>query len=364
MKTLSHIIKRKMVSNIMAVINDGFPHMMPGINEQQLERKIYRSIDNAMDGLLQTDKKMVNILLSDLRGFSTMAESCPPVLLLELLNRYFLRMSEVILKYNGVIDKFMGDSIMALFGVPESHPDDLERALACATEMQMAMSDINQVNEALGMPSLYMGIGVNSGEVVAGNLGSELHSEYTVIGNEVNMVSRIEAHSLRGQILLSENTYQKAKAFIEIGDINEVHVKGRKEAIRMYELLSVSRPYELQVPCREIRKSPRVKVNMPLAFHCVTGKEVMPEEYLGRIIDISYGGLFAVIPIGLRMHDEVKTSFSESLMRCCPSDVFAKVTHVEKQNREFGCHLEFTAIDRELKMELKDYVDLLIERPH
>ncbi|MCW8909993.1 MAG: PilZ domain-containing protein [Gammaproteobacteria bacterium] len=364
MKKLNNIVKRNLVGNIMDVINDSFPHMMPGVNEHQLVRKLYRSIDLSLDGHLQTEKKMVNILLSDLRGFSTMAEAYSPVELLELLNRYFLKMSEVILKYNGVIDKFMGDSIMVLFGIPQSRPDDLERTLACATEMQVVMSEINQLNESLGMPSLYMGIGINTGEVVAGTLGSELHNEYTVIGNEVNLVARVEAHSLRGQILLSENTYLKAKDYIQIGDINEVHVKGRKDAVRMYELLATDRPRYLQVPCREIRKSPRVKVNMPLAFHCVTDKEVQPDEYTGRIMDISYGGLFAVVPIGLRKHDEVQTTFSESLMRCCASDVFAKVTHVEKKNHEFGCHLEFTAIDRELKSELKDYIDLLIERLH
>ena len=364
MKKLNNIVKRKLVSNIMTVINDSFPHMMPAINSSQLERKIYQSIDNAMGGSLQTERKMVNILLSDLRGFSTMAEGYSPVVLLELLNRYFLKMSEVILKYNGVIDKFMGDSIMVLFGVPENQPDDLERTLACATEMQMVMNEINQLNESLGMPSLYMGIGINTGEVVAGTLGSEFHNEYTVIGNEVNLVARVEAHSLRGQILLSENTYLKAKDYIQTGDINEVHVKGRKEAVRMYELLATDRPRHLQVPCREIRKSPRVKVNMPLAFHCVSGKEVQPDEYTGRIMDISYGGLFAMIPIGLKKHDEVQTTFSESLIPCCASDIFAKVTHVEKKNHEFGCHLEFTAIDGVLKTELKDYVDLLIERLH
>ncbi|MDH5472383.1 MAG: PilZ domain-containing protein [Gammaproteobacteria bacterium] len=364
MKTLNYIARRKLVLNLMDVINNTFPHAMPGVNESQLTRILYKTIDASMDTPLKTERKVVSILLSDLRGFSTMAEDHSPVVLLKLLNRYFLKMSEIILKYNGVIDKFMGDSIMAVFGVPETRADDLERTLACATEMQMAMGDINQTNEKLGLPSLYMGIGINTGEVIAGSLGSELYNEYTVVGNEVNFVSRVEAHSLRGQILLSENAYRLAKHYIEVGNANEVHVKGRKEAVKMYELLATSRPDYLQVPCREIRSSPRVKVNMPMAFRCVAGKVILPKEYLGTVKDISYGGLFAVVPVGLRQNDEVKTVFSESLRHCYSSDVYAKVTHVEPIEQGYGCHFEFTAINNELKTELKDFVDLLIERLH
>ena len=364
MKTLNHIARRKLVSNIMAVINDGLAHNQGRITDYRFERKLYQSIDDAMDGSLQTERKMVNILLSDLRGFSTMAEGYSPVVLLELLNRYFLKMSEIILKYNGVIDKFMGDSIMALFGAPDSYADDLERTLACAIEMQVAMADINEENKSLGMPSLYMGIGINSGEVVAGSLGSELHNEYTVIGNEVNLASRLEAHSLRGQILLSENTYQKAKKYIEIGDVNEVRVKGQHTAVKMYELLSISEPCKLQVPCREIRKSRRVEVNMPLAFQCMSGKKVLPEEYVGKIVDISYSGVFAVVPVHLRLYDEIKIIFSVSLMGHVSSDVYAKVIHVEPHNDGYGCHFEFTTIDTESKRELSDFVNVLIETLH
>ena len=364
MKTLNHVTKRRLVTNIMNVINDSLPQHETDVNKNQLKRKLYQSIDNAMDGTLQTEKKIVNILLSDLRGFSSMAENYSPIVLLELLNRYFSKMSEIILKYDGIIDKFMGDSIMVLFGAPNSHPDDLERSLACAIEMQAAMSTINEVNEALGMPALYMGIGINTGEVVAGSLGSELHNEYTVIGNEVNLVSRAEAHSLRGQILLCENTYQKSKDYTAIGVVNEINVKGKKDTVKMYELLSISKPCKLQVPCREIRNSPRVKVNMPLAFHCVSNKEVFAEEYSGRIINVSYSGIYAVIPVNLKLHDEIKIILTVSLMGHTTSDIYARAIHVEPLGEEFGCHFEFTSIDTESKKELKNYVDLLIETLH
>jgi len=364
MKTLNHIARRKLVSNIMAVVNDSLAHNHNRITDYRFERKLYRSIDDAMDGALQTERKVVNILLSDLRGFSTMAESYSPVVLLELLNRYFSKMSEVILKYNGVIDKFMGDSIMALFGAPDTHEDDLERTLACAIEMQLAMGEINEVNKKLGMPSLYMGIGINTGEVVAGSLGSELHNEYTVIGNEVNLASRLEAHSLRGQILLSENTYRQARPYIKTGDLNEVRVKGQHAAVKMYELLSISKPCELQVPCREIRKNRRVEVNMPLAFQCMSGKKVFPREYVGKIIDLSYSGVFAIVPVQLKLYDEIKIIFSVSLMGHTSSDIYAKVIQIEPREDGYGCHFEFTSIDKESRRELNDFVNVLIETLH
>jgi hypothetical protein len=100
---------------------------------------------------------------------------------------------------------------------------------------------------------------------------------------------------------------------------------------------------------------------MPLAFRCVTGKDILQQEYSGRIVDISYSGLFAVIPVALKLFDEIKIVFSMSLMARSTSDVYAKVIHVEPYNREFACHFEITTIDRESKIELKDFVDLLIE---
>ena len=113
--------------------------------------------------------------------------------MVEALNRYLERMSEIIVFFGGSIDKFMGDSIMALFGAPTALENDIEAALCCAIEMQAAMTEINAVNASLGMPPLHMGIGINTGEVIAGTFGSHLHNEYTVIGDEVNLTSRVAA---------------------------------------------------------------------------------------------------------------------------------------------------------------------------
>jgi adenylate cyclase len=141
----------------------------------------------------------VTILLADLRGFTTVAAKHPPDVVLDMLNRYLVRMSGIIYGNGGSIDKFMGDAIMVLFGAPITHADDVHHAVACAVQMQIAMEELNQDHRERSLPELFMGIGINTGTVLAGLLGSEAYSEYTVIGDEVNLASRIEAFSLRGQ---------------------------------------------------------------------------------------------------------------------------------------------------------------------
>ena len=139
------------------------------LDESALAQEFYTLISDATGDNHKSEQKQVTILLADLRGFSAMSEKHTAKELIDLLNRYFHKMSEIILHY--------GDSVMALFGAPSSGEDDLERALACAVEMQLAMNDVNATNRALGLPNIYMGIGLNTGTVVAGNLGSKLHSE-------------------------------------------------------------------------------------------------------------------------------------------------------------------------------------------
>ncbi|RLA04805.1 MAG: adenylate cyclase [Gammaproteobacteria bacterium] len=306
------------------------------------------------------ETKNVSILLSDLRGFTAMAEKYSPLTVIALLNRYFSKMSKIIDRHGGMIDKFMGDSIMVLFGARPCDASDLPTILTCAIEMQIAMNEINAISESLGMAHLYMGIGINTGEVVAGTLGSDVYREYTVIGDQVNLVSRVEAQSLRGQILISENTFELGKDFIEIGDVNEVHVKGKSHAVKMYELMAINNPNRLEVPCREIRSSPRVEVNIPLHFYLLEGKRVLDTVYEGSVIDISYGGLFAHTKFKLETFAEIKMNVSLSLMGSGTSEIYARVLHCRQIDSSYEIHLEFTAIDDDARLAIKAYVDKLL----
>ena len=353
--------KNKLIEQLLVLFSARQQASASDPGQADLRVKIGRAIDLAMVDVQVRDIRRVTILMSDLHGFTSVAEIYTALEMVETLNRYFERMSEIIIRYGGTIDKFMGDAIMVLFGAPVARNDDIEAALACAIEMQMAMNDINGQNKAYGMAPLYMGIGINTGEVVAGQLGSALHSEYTVIGDQVNLASRVEAHSLRGQILLSENTYLLARDFIQTGDINEVKVKGKRNSVRMYELRSITRPRVLTAPQREIRNSPRVYVDMPLTFQMLKGKSVLDQAIFGRVIDISYGGMYIVSPVQIEPFTDIKIALSMSLLGSELSEIYAKVLRSSSVNENHECRVEFTFIDEKSSLTIKEFVDDIVE---
>ena len=304
--------------------------------------------------------KTVTILLSDIRGFSNIANSHSAEDVVSMLNRYFHEMGEIITKYDGRIDKLMGDSILVVFGLPESRDDDAERALACAVVMQQAMSELNEYNKSIGMPDVFMGIGINSGEVVVGELGSEHYNEYTVIGDEVNLVSRIEAHCLRGQILISENTYELVKDHVEVNEPNQIEVKGSRDAVNLYELNATLRPKKMLVPRRETRKSPRVNTSMPLSFQILSGKIVQPEMYTGTVLDLSYNGMQIGTQERLPVMSEIKLSLALELFSDKSTTVYARILKSIERDGEYRSSAELTNISREGQLAIKNFVDQLI----
>jgi adenylate cyclase len=338
-------------------LNDSFA------SNQDVQRELYDLLVKA--GFPERDvvTKNVTILLSDIRGFSDIVEAYPAKEVVRMLNRYFACMGNIITRYNGRIDKLMGDSILVLFGIPTPKASDVERAIACAVEMQHAMTEFNAQNRTHGMPDLFMGIGLNTGTVVVGDLGSEHYNEYTVIGDEVNLTSRIEAHCLRGQILISEKTYQRAKDYVQVGVPNLVEVKGARDALNLYELYSTFRPKMMEVPRREGRKSPRIPVKMPVSFQCLNGKIVLPEKNLGQVVDISYNGLLIESKVNLGKFSEIKMSLSLGLFGNRSSDVYARIINTkEVVSGMYRSSMEFTSIDSEGQLAIKQQVDKLLTR--
>ena len=304
--------------------------------------------------------KNITILLSDIRGFSQIAETYAARDVVALLNRYFDCMGNIITHYGGTIDKLMGDSILVVFGIPNAKADDTENAVACAVEMQLAMNALNKSNQPLGMPDLYMGIALNSGTVVAGELGSRHYKEYTVIGEEVNLTSRIESHCLRGQILISESTYKEVKEFTEVGEPNTIEVKGVRKAVRLYELHATNRPRPMEVPRREGRKSPRISVRMPVNFQILSGKIVLDDKHQGEVLDISYNGLLIETAEQLAKSSEIKMSLAFELFSNDTTDVYARIIRTEKFKDKFRSSLEFTTIGTQGLKAIKQYVDQLV----
>jgi len=287
----------------------------------------------------------VTVIISDLRGFASISEYYSAAEVVDLLNRYFQHMGQVISKYRGVVDKYMGDSIMVLFGMPEKSPDDVRNAVCCAAEMQLAMCAFNRENERLGLPLLYMGIGINTGEVIAGRLGSDLHSEYTVIGDQVNLASRIEAASLRGQVLMSESTYSRVRDFVTVRDPIHVSVKGRRTEVRLYDLTAVHGPCELVVPEREVRRSLRADVSIPFRFRLCEGKVVLNEGHEGRILNLSAGGMFFCTLAALESQQTVRFQLAHGVVGRDTGDIYGKVLRVRPSGGAFEANVEFTFLD-------------------
>lgn len=301
----------------------------------------------------------VTILLADLRGFTAIAAAHPAGVVIQLLNPCLIKMSEIIFRHQGTIDKFMGDSIMVLFGAPVSREDDVRRALACAVDMQVTMSTLNLAHKDRGMPELFMGIGINTGTVLAGTLGSERYSEYTVIGDEVNLASRIEAFSLRGQVLISQSTYERCKDFVETNEPMDIHVKGKPQPVSLREVVAIP-SLGLKVPRQEIRRSHRIEVKLPSRHQLVENKIVLPETRAATIRDIGYYGMLLEVDRELMLYSEIKLGFDLPLVDYKAEDVYAKVVSQKTRDGRILAGVEFTSVPPETNTKIQLFVQLLI----
>jgi class 3 adenylate cyclase/CheY-like chemotaxis protein len=204
-----------------------------------LTDEIVTQILERPEGLeLGGDLRRVSIMLSDIRGFTTLSEHLAPAQVVTLLNRYLGAMTDIIMKYHGTIDEFIGDAILAVFGAPLQRDDDADRAVQCALEMQAAMKAINAQNEAEGLPIIESGIAINTGDVIAGNIGSEKRSKYGFVGHPMNVASRIEDVTAGGQIHISDSTLLSLKGDYTVGNSQDIAVKGIDEIIKIHEIRS------------------------------------------------------------------------------------------------------------------------------
>ena len=181
-------------------------------------------------------KQQVTTLFGDIRGFTRIAERMAPPELVELLNGHFTAMVEVIFQAQGTLDKFVGDEIMAVFGAPLTRPDDPERAIRCALAMLDANRILNDERARTGRARFDMGIGIATGEAVAGRIGSPQRMEFTVVGDRVNIAHRLCAMAGPRQVLICETTYEKVQFLVEAKPIGTVTVKGREKPLHAFEV--------------------------------------------------------------------------------------------------------------------------------
>ena len=162
------------------------------------------------DGLkLGGEIREISMMMSDIRGFTALTANMKPEDIITLLNRYLGKMVDILLDFRGIMDEIIGDGILSFFGAPEPLEDHPQRAVACALTMQQVMAEINTRNLADGLPTLEMGIAVNTGNVVVGNIGSDKRIKYGAVGPDVNFTGRMESFSVGGQVLISQSTFER-----------------------------------------------------------------------------------------------------------------------------------------------------------
>ncbi len=233
----------------LEALASGFNTMVDGLKERDKLRTTFGKymtstvMDHLMAGkvALGGESLEVTILFSDIRSFTTLSEKMDPQQLVGLLNEYFTEMVGIVMDEDGVVDKYIGDAIMAVFGAPVPKPEDAVNAVRAAVLMRKALRHLNERLEARGIPPLRTGIGIHTGPVVAGNIGSERRMEYTVIGDAVNLASRLESNTkdLGVNVLISEDTYARVKDAIVARPVKEITVKGRKQPVMTYEVLGL-----------------------------------------------------------------------------------------------------------------------------
>lgn len=208
-----------------------------------LSPDIVNQIIQAGDGemALGGEKKIVTMLFTDLRNFTSTCEKTDPALLITTLNEYFSAMTEIIFEYGGTLDKFMGDAIMVLFGAPFGHPDDALRAVCTGWTMLEKLSELHEFWKKDGKPSFGMGMGIHTGEVIAGNVGSVKRMEYTVIGRNVNRASRLESANkeMGTSYLISRDTLEMVKDQITFREAGAPYMKGIAEPEIVYEVTGI-----------------------------------------------------------------------------------------------------------------------------
>jgi adenylate cyclase len=323
-----------------------------------LAQLVHELLDDA-PGNLPPQPQTVTVLMADLRGFSDLASSCDPDTLVAVLQPFFTRMTEVVHDHGGFVDKFLGDGVMALFGAPTSRSDHLHDALCCAVRMQQAMAELNEHHRECGLPSLYAGIGINSGEVMAGSFGSEDYREYTVIGDEVNLAARVETFALRGEVLLSESCYARSRNTIDVADVRRLRVKGRSGPVTLYELGAVTTPQRIEVPRVEMRASPRVPVDLPLRYRAVQDKRVLPQEREGNILNLGYDGMLAHLPVPLPLPElgEITFTLTPEPTATDHEDIYARALHQRPAEQGFRTAFAFTSVGTRGHEAVRRYVD-------
>jgi class 3 adenylate cyclase/putative methionine-R-sulfoxide reductase with GAF domain len=223
-----------------AVFEDMEKNQIKNVFQRYVSPEVIAEIlEDPEKNYMRTDKREMTVLFSDLRGFTSMSEKLTPEQVVDILNQHFEAMSDIILKNRGTLDKFVGDEIMALFGAPVYTESHALKAIKTALEMQKAQGELSRKFKKTYGIDVDIGIGINTGEMVLGNIGCRQRTDYTVIGDAVNTAARLCGAAAGGQVLITEKTYAEVKKLVKVEELEPIVAKGKSKPVQIYNVLEV-----------------------------------------------------------------------------------------------------------------------------
>lgn len=315
-----------------------------------VSEEVVASILETPEGLeIGGEERELTILMSDLRGFTALTEQLPPQEVIAALNQYLEAMVEVIYRFDGTIDEIIGDAILVMFGAPVARPDHAERAVACGIAMQSAMAGVNAGLLAHGGPELEMGIGVHTGRVIVGNIGSVRRTKYAAVGANVNLAGRIESYTTGGQLLISESTRDAIGAPLTVAHTFSVEPKGSARSVTLFDVTGIGAPHDLALPSSHGALHP---LPLPVPVQCllIEDKAVGRGAHDGTLVACSMrdGELLTTAPLAALSNVKLLFDGAPDGHGAPAGEIYAKVTRVG-DGRAQPARLRFTSMSPDVR---------------
>jgi adenylate cyclase len=314
----------------------------------ELQRNYVRSTfgrylsDEVVSALLETpdglqlggEKREIAVMMADIRGFTAISERLAAEQVLAVLNNYLELMTGVLLRWNGTIDEILGDAILAVFGAPVQRPDDAARAVACAVEMQLTMDQVNEWNRDRGFPTLGMGIGINTGEVVVGNIGSARRAKYGVVGRNVNLAARIEGCTVGGQVMASASTLARCGGLLRVDGKMELRAKGVERPIYVYEIGGIGGQYGLSLPERSELHLRPLAHPLPVRLAVLEHKRSKSEVHEGTIVKAHAEAVEIRAPLEAEVLMDLRLTVLDDHGQAVTTELYGKIVAVGAAGRQ------------------------------
>jgi len=309
-----------------------------------LTQEVVKRLLDSKDGLkLGGETREISIMMSDLRGFTSLTSTMKPEDVIKFLNRYLGRMVDIILDHHGIIDEIIGDGILAFFGAPERLENHSELAVACALKMQIAMHEINAQNEADGLPHLEMGVAVNTGEVIVGNIGSEKRTKYGAVGSQVNFTGRVESFTVGGQVLISQATYESLSRMLDIKDALDAEMKGIPGKVKLYDVRGISGVHEAKLPERD-EKLVQLKEKVALLIYGIDQKILTGSGKAGIMTHASLMSAKVIFDYPIKQWEDVRMLWKIDSSSEANPEIYGKIISVTALEDGNEAIVRFTSV--------------------